>query len=76
MRDYLNRQEVHLETGQGIDVNVMNQTPSMHLNTGTALNSYLADRDNFHMGGMGDYNMIGWANPPEPTTSVSCSMWV
>lgn len=68
MQDYLNRNDIQLETGQGIRIPYNNEMPSMHLNTGTALNASIAERDNFRMGALGDYNMIGFSDPKEMNT--------
>ena len=69
MKDYLRRNDIQLETGQGIETGVMGQAPSMHLNTGTALNYSIAGRDNFQMGEMGEYNIFGFNNPPPPSST-------
>jgi len=69
MQDYLNRNDIQLETGRSIAaVPYNNELITPHLNTGTALNAYMAGRDNFQMGAMGDYNIIGFSDPKEQST--------
>ena len=69
MQDYLNRNDIQLETGRSIAaVPYNNELITPHLNTGTALNAYMAERDNFQMGAMGDYNIIGFSDPKEQST--------
>ena len=69
MQDYLNRNNIQLETGRSIAaVPYNNELITPHLNTGTALNAYMAGRDNFQMGAMGDYNIIGFSDPKEQST--------
>lgn len=69
MQDYLNRNDIQLETGVSIaEVPYNNELITPHLNTGTALNAYMAGRDNFQMGAMGDYNIIGYSDPKETST--------
>lgn len=69
MQDYLNRNNIQLETGVSIaEVPYNNELITPHLNTGTALNAYMAGRDNFQMGAIGDYNIIGYSDPKETST--------
>ena len=69
MQDYLNRNDIQLSTGRSIAaVPYNNELITPHLNTGTALNAYMAGRDNFAMGGIGDYNIIGFSDPKKQST--------
>jgi|TARA_R100000482_G_scaffold42628_2_gene14834 hypothetical protein len=69
MQDFLNRNDIQKEAperGQPVPYN--NEIVVPHLNTGTALNAAIANRDNFAMGQIGDYNIIGYSDPKEQST--------
>ena len=65
MKDYLNRNDISLETGVGINTGIMGQAPSPYLNTGTALGAEYADRDEFRVGDFGQYSMLGYDLPEQ-----------